>query len=202
MISTQNDATKPKRKTPTERQIEELTQLNDDDLVETALDSIFALNRRAKKLRDTRKEYRRASFADSLEFEISAIYTTKDRFLAALALAGRAKVSVYELTRTAGYSCCNRSWWGSSAKCRRCGGEGSPKIETKKWYLVDCGGHYRFHQPQVPDEVAALATPMEPHDPTQPQREIPEIDLTIEAQKTCVRIATERLKTAMSGKAA
>ena len=34
------------------------------------------------------------------------------------------------------------------------------------------------------------------------EREIPEIDLTIEAQKTCVRIATERLKTAMSGKAA
>ena len=39
------------------------------------------------------------------------------------------------------------------------------------WYVVDCGDGYRFHQPRVSDEVAAVAVEVEAHDPNQAQRE-------------------------------
>ncbi|HQP39535.1 MAG TPA: hypothetical protein PLI95_30335 [Polyangiaceae bacterium] len=209
--TTENTATiqsepkpKPRRKTPTQRQVEALTVLDDDALIAKALDAIFALNRRAKKIRDTRNEYRRASFSKALEHEMEAIYGLKDEFLAVMVLVGRAKVFVFEVERQDGWycACCGRYFYSSDPECFGCGCDAEPDMEVEDWYLVDCGGHYRFHQPQVPEQVAALATEIESHDPTQPQREIPEIDLTIEAQKTCVRIATERLKTATSGKAA
>ena len=202
--SIQQTPKKPKRKTPTQTQVEALALLENDPLIAKALDAMFALNRRAKKIRDTRNEYRRASFSKALEREMEAIYALKDDFLVAVVLAGRAKVFVFEVERQDGWhcECCGRYFYSSDPECFGCGCDAEPDMDVEDWYLIDCGGHYRFHQPDVTEQVAALATPMEPHDPTQPQREIPKIDLTIEAQKTCVRIATERLKTAMSGKAA
>jgi len=190
--ATESDATserepkaKSKRRSPTQKQVEALALLDDDALIAKALNAVFALNRRAKKIRDTRNEYRRASFAESLKWEMLEIYAIKDGLLNAMALAGRAEVYVFTVRKYVG-----------------CDINTSPVFETQAWYLIDCGGRYRFHQPKVTGEVAALAKPTEPHDPTQPQREIPDIDLTIEAQKTCVRMATERLKAAISAKAA
>jgi len=194
--STRTPRPKPKRKTPTERQVEALEALHDDALIARALDALFALNRRAKKIRDSRNEYRRASFATALGREIDAIYSLKDGFLEAMALSGRAKVYAFEHERPSGYECaeCEREWWGSDPECFGCGFDGDPIIEIEEWYLLDCGGHYRFHQPSASDAVAALAFPIPPHDPNQPQREIPRVGLTIEAQRVCVRMATERLR--------
>lgn len=192
-------ATKPRR-TPTQKQIEAITALADDQLVAKALTALHALNRRAKKIRDHRSEYRRASFAKALDEELERIYDLKDSLLEVLVLTGRATVSTFEIDPSQDdepceMSCgtCGRSWFGGDW-CYECQYEtGEPVPET--WYVIDCGNGYRFHQPEesVSEDVAELAVTIPPHDPTQPQREIPKIGLTIEAQKACVRLAIERL---------
>lgn len=200
--ATPKPAAKPRR-TPTQKQIEVLSSLDDEQLVAKALTALHALNRRAKKIRDHRAEYRRASFAKALEEELERIYDLKDSFLEVLVLTGRATVYTFEIDPSRDedpceMNCegCGRSWFGN-AWCYECDdASGEPVPET--WYVVDCGSGYRFHQPEesVSEEVADLAVKIPPHDPNQPQREIPKIGLTIEAQKTCVRLATERLAVA------
>ncbi len=195
--ATPKPAARPRR-TPTQKQIEVLASLDDDHLVEKALTALHALNRRAKEIRDRRNTYRRAGFSEKLELEKEAIYALKDDLLEALVLAGRATVGVFTSvveTREVRCDCCDRTWFGSTW-CYRCDDDtGEAVWDPQTWYVIDCGNGYRFHQPEesVSDDVADLAVKIEPHDPTQPQREIPKVGLTIEAQKACVRLAIERL---------
>lgn len=200
---TPKPAAKPRR-TPTQKQIEVLASLDEDHLVERALAALHALNRRAKEIRDRRNAYRRAGFSDKLELEKEDIYSLKDDLLEALVLAGRATVGVFTSvveTREVRCNCCDRTWFGSTW-CYRCDDDtGEAVWDPQTWYVIDCGSGYRFHQPEesVSEEVAELAVRIPPHDPTQLQRDIPKIGLTIEAQKACVRLAIERLAVACAG---
>lgn len=189
-----------KRKTPTQRQVEALAHLDQEQLIEKALQALHALNRRAKSKRDQRNEYRRSRFAKALDHQIDEIYALKDRFLDALLLSGRGKVFTFEVEGYEVYcQVCDRSWYGDDW-CYRCETEGERVPED--WYLVEAGS-YRFHQPDVSEEAAALATQIATHDPQQPAREIPSVTievqasrgkmkaakLTVEAQMACVRMA-------------
>lgn len=200
----EDETPKPKRtvkprRTPTHKQVEALAELADEDLIEAALAALHALNRRAKEIRDRKNTYRRASFADALEIEKLEIYALKDDLLEALTLAGRATVGTFTssaATKEVSCGTCNRTWFGGTW-CHRCAkNSGEPVIKAQTWYVIDCGDGYRFHQYKVSAAVAAKAVPIPPHDPTQPQREIPDVGLTIEAQKACVELAVERLAVA------
>ncbi len=203
----------PKRKTPTERQIEALRGLDTDQLTNKALQAMQALNRRAKAKRDNRNEYRRATFAKALEREIEEIYSVKDAFLDALVLAGRAKLCTFSVESTAPETychACDRTWFGGG-ECYGCGCEGEVLPDRNQWFVVEASG-YRFHQPSMCDAAAALAKAIPPHNPEQPAREIPEIvietasgkvaKLTISAQMECVRMATAELQQATKGRVA
>ena len=71
--------------------------------------------------------------------------------------------------------------------------------ELRRWYLVDCGSGYRFHQPSLDAELAARAVPIEPHDPTQEARTVPSVclpggrALDVGMQVKIVLSAAERL---------
>ena len=193
--STATKPAKKARRTPTQRQVAKLTTMTDEGIVVAALEAMHALNRRAKKVRDQRNTYRRATFARALDYEVEAIYSLKDAFLTAMVRAGRARVEVFSVTRHDGYECfsCGRTWGGSNDECFRCIASGIPIVAHDTWYVIDCGNGRRFHQPEVPRDVAAVAVAVEPHEPTQPAREIPTVGLTIEAQRECIRIAIQRL---------
>lgn len=187
-----------RRTTPTAKQTAMLLALGDDALAKRAVEALHALNRRAKEIRDRRNTYRRATFAKPLTDEMEAIYSLKDAFLEALVLANRASVSTFEIDRSLDNKpcereCdgCGRSWFGEDW-CHEC--QDASGVATREtWFVIDCGGGYRFHQPHVSDRVAARACPIPAHNPTQPQREIPKIGLTIEAQRRCIKMAIERL---------
>lgn len=156
------------RKTPTQKQLETLSELDTEDLLSRAVEAMHALNRRAKTKRDQAQEYRRASFSRAIQHELDSIYELKDRFLEACLRAGKATLTTFDLER-------------------------EPNMHTETWYVVAVGGH-RFHQPSVAVDLVAMATPEEPHDPTQPAREIPKVGLTIQAQRQCVELAIAKLK--------
>jgi hypothetical protein len=187
---------------PTERQVAELREMDDDALLDKALASMHALNRRAKEKRDRRRRYRQATFSSAVGDEIDAIYELKDRFLMVLVAAGHATVERFELkTRRGEMVCrtCGRSWSALSGDwCHECeseSGEAEEFEEVTEWYVVCCRDGIRFHQPgeSASAEIRAAARPTDAHDPNQPQREIPNVGLTIEAQHRCVELAIERL---------
>lgn len=194
----------PNRKSPTQRQVEALAQLDQDQLVGKALEALHALNRRAKSKRDQRNEYRRATFAKALDHQVEDIYALKDAFLDALVLGGRAQLYTFTVTtRSLETTCgCGRSWFGGG-QCYRCHDDGFQMPVEKRWFVVE-GEGYRFHQPSVSSAAATLAMPIPSHDPNQPAREIPAVTvevqaslgkskLTIDAQMACVRMATAAL---------
>lgn len=182
----------------TDKQTVRLGQLPTNDLTARAVEAMHALNRRAKVLRDRRNEHVRASAGRPRRDDIDAIYALKDGFLDAMVRAGRAtlytfdiEVDVERAPQTC--TCCHRTWFGDDY-CHGCddytGDVDVPTTEIETWYIVDCGSGYRFHQPDVAADLRERAIPIEPHDPQQPQREIPKIGLTIAAQKACVEMAT------------
>ena len=184
-----------KRRTPTEKQMEALSKLDDEALIEKATEAMHALNRRAKKLRDTAHTYYRASFAKAVKFEKELIYGLKDLFLVALAEAGAATLYTFVVEEPGGMKCdCGHSWYGHSDECFACGGDGNPVVIDRRWFIVE-RGQYRFHAPRLPERFVGQAIEIEPHDPSQPTREIPEIDLTVNAQFGAVKMAIERLRT-------
>lgn len=192
---------KPKRRTPTQNQIEKLMQLNSTELLLRAAESLSCLNRRAKEKRDRLRAFRGCSFAYSIESEIAEIYSLKTRFLDVTVQAGLAKVSCWEVQPAWGQcSCpkCGKTWHGGPGqKCRKCGTEGIlTPFPAETWYMVECCG-YRFHQPPrtATDAIRLAAVPTtESHDPYQEAREIPDVGLTIEAQFACVELAIERIE--------
>lgn len=195
------------RKTPTERQIQALMQMPTTALVDKPLEAMHALNRRAKTKRDQRNQYRRATFGKAREHQVDDIYALKDKFLDVLVLRGRAQIYTFTIRSQSPETLCpscGRSWWGGG-DCFCCGDSGVPLLIEHEWFLVESGG-YRFHQPSVSPEAACLATPMEAHNPEQPAREIPVVEVTVEsrgggkvtkatigAQMECVKLATARL---------
>ena len=197
-------APKKKRRRPTDVQRDVLRKLSTDDLVAKALEALHALNRRAKEIRDRQRQYRRASFAAALGEQIEDIYAAKTRFLGVLVRAQRATVETFteKTERSGGWYCpaCDREWGGWDSACYRCGCLGDPQASEgdDTWYIVQAGG-FRFHQPgdTATQAMRKAAKPITPHDPTQPQREIPDVGLTIEAQFAAVRMATRRLKRAV-----
>ena len=197
-------APKKKRRRPTDVQRDVLRKLSTDDLVAKALEALHALNRRAKEIRDRQRQYRRASFAAALGEQIEDIYAVKTRYLNALVQAQRATVETFteRIDRVGGWYCpaCDREWGGWDSACYRCGCLGDPQASEgdDTWYIVQAGG-FRFHQPgdTATQAMRKAAKPITPHDPTQPQREIPNVGLTIEAQFAAVRLATRRLKRAL-----
>lgn len=120
-METQSTTTTPKRLTPTQRQIAKLSQMSPDELISKATEALRCLNRRAKKIRDDRSEYRRASFSTTLALQIAKIYNIKNKYLAAMIRAGRA--SVYTFEREANgmvCTCCGKTWGGDSEYCYTC----------------------------------------------------------------------------------
>jgi hypothetical protein len=161
--------------------------------MELALKSMHSLNRRAKKYRDNRNEYRRAKFAEAITEEIAEIYQLKDAFLESIVKEGSAKVE-YFLSEEGvqEWTCdCGNTWAGTNNECYCCGDYGH--TDGKIWYIIKCG-EYSFHTPQVSKIINEKATEIEPHDPTQPQKEILKIGLTIAAQKACVKLLVERFR--------
>lgn len=190
----------PKRRiTPTQKQVAALEALSTDALISRALEALRALNRRAKEKRDRANEYRRSRFAVYVRDEINEIYGLKTAFLNALVVAGLTKVESWSVEREPSeWYCdyCEKHWYGrGNDECFGCGGSGEPMNGgPETWVIVDCRG-FRFHQPpsEVTAAMLAAATPVEPHDPTQPQREIPDVGLTVAAQVACVQMAAARL---------
>ena len=192
------------------RELESLEKGHNDVLIARALDCMHALNRYAKQIRSKAnlERWEGQTFwlhgrfgpaASDYRFSSlqSKIYALKDRLLTALVLTDRASVGVFEHTRTTReHYCpdCGRSWVGDS-QCYECRiASGVPTRETTRFYLVDCGHGYRFHQPGVCEQVARRVLPIEPHDPTQPVREVPDVGLSVEGQIRCVQLAVERLE--------
>jgi len=172
---------------PTDRQVAALRDLPDDELLDKALASLHALNRRAKEKRDRCNKYWRATFADAVTAEIDEIYELKSRFLAALVEAELASVATFQ----------NETW----DLIRRDDGIGDEHAFVETWHIVSCRG-YAFHVPPLSatDTMRKVATPGDPHDPFQPQREIPDVGLTIEAQQQCVELAIDRLRASASSR--
>ena len=195
---------KVKKMSPTARQVDALSRLPDEALCTKAVECLHSLNRRAKEKRDRVRKYRRTSFADEVDREIEAIYSLKTEFLQAAVEAEHAEVFTFDRAgprRLPEWDCgeCERSWRGEDGTCFRCDSfgdvvdDGRPVIET--WYVVQVGDH-RFHQPKDEASAAmrAIAQPTTPHDPAQPQRKIPKVDLTLEAQRRCIAMASQRLR--------
>lgn len=202
-IETPNPKSK-KRRTPTEKQIENLLTLDTEALIAKSLEALHALNRRAKTKRDqanalndySHRWAARRHIQQAIRDEMEAIYGLKNRLLLSLLRGGRAKLYSYEMNRQTGWYChsCDREWWGWDGDCYGCGMEGAPITAAECWFIVEAGG-FRFHQPEdtIPKDVEALAQPTEPHDPNQEAREIPNVGLTIAAQHRCIELAIERL---------
>ncbi|MBN4054918.1 hypothetical protein JYT15_00255 [Acidimicrobium ferrooxidans] len=186
---------------PTEKQIAVLSAANDEGVIRTALTALHSLNRRAKEKRDRAERYRGATFSDKVREEIEGIYQLKDRFLEALVMAGRARA----------YWFTNRREWSSwycpgcgkglppSSECYDCrceAVEDEPLIEVERWHLIECCG-YRWHMPRACETIRRVAEKTEAHNPDQPQREIPNCGLTIEAQHKVIKMATTRLQASM-----
>lgn len=199
LASTTNTNAPRKRKTPTEKQIEAMQAMSLEQLYPLSLDSLRALNRRAKAYRDNANDYQGATFTRALRSKIDEIYALKNRFLEASIRAGKATLETFEVVDDYSWFCeCGHEWFGHGDECFRC--EGAGYNHVRDWFVVDCGDGYRFHQPDMPDDLAELAVEIEPHDPTQPAKEIPLIEapvagrpLTIAAQHWCIELAIARL---------
>lgn len=101
--------------------------------------------------------------------ETERIYALKDAFLDALVAAGRATAARFRVE--------------------------PPAEEAQDWYLVTAKD-YSFH---VPGDVAgpavrAAAVEVEPHDPYQEAREVPETGLTLEEELAALERAVECLR--------
>jgi hypothetical protein len=164
--------------------IDEIPRLDDNEVVARALLAMHALNRLAKHLRGVGESNR-------------GIYVLKDEFLLEMVLSGRATVGRFQHhgpTNEVYCTDCDRSWYGDTY-CNACDDDtGEPVCRDSTWYLVDCGGIYRFHQPKVDPQVAAVSREIPAHDPNQPVREIPRVGLGRVGQQAYVREATRRLR--------
>ena len=197
MITAQLTTPKKKRISPTEREVSAAALLGDEALLALSVRALHALNRRAKEKRDRadsiRWSRRMSAVIDAIRSEIDSIYTLKTAFLDRVVRSGVARVEAIDVeSRRVTCHGCGRSWVGDSWCHACCDDTGEHDSDT--WYIVECQGH-RFHQP--PSEATAamrsIAQPGEPHDPTQPARETPDVGLTIEAQYAVVRMMRDRL---------
>ncbi len=189
----------------TSKQIAKLQSLGREKLILTAIEALHALNRRAKKCRDNNQVSKK-----------DEIYRLKDRFLDAAIRAGIATIETFEVPGSKYYRfccpLCEREWNGPQFRerelndvshCRGCDCydnevEGELQQNIDRWYVIACLG-YRFHQPRIALDLQVQAISCEPHDPNQPQREIPICGLTIEAQRRCVELAIACLTPEGSG---
>lgn len=110
------------------------------------------------------------------------IYMAKDRLVFPLLRRGGGRLYRFEHPGGLGY-CCGRGPIRTGEDCWACGLEVSGRPET--WCVaqfVDSDRVYRWHVPpwKVTPELLALAERTEPHDPTQPMREVPPLDLELE----------------------
>lgn len=189
---------------PTDRQVAALAALSDDDLFRHSREAMRALNRRAKEKRDRARQYRRCSFSGRVAEELALIYELKNEYLDAVVWQGLATVERFAVVRenqTYECHCCGRTWGARNgdAWCRDCAsntGALLSEASASEWFVVDCGDGFRFHQPAAfaTGAMRSQAIDVEPHEPTQPRREIPNIGLTIEAQLRCVELMIERLE--------
>jgi hypothetical protein len=179
--------------------------LGTEPLLDLALRCLHALNRKAKHLRGLAWQYTDPTgecHVSAGRLTQTSIYAVKDAFLEALLRAGRARAETFTVTRASRRMYCDgcgREWVGDS-RCYECQDDsGSPLLETQRWFIIE-SGTYRFHCRWLDDELAALATPCEPHDPDQPTREVPDVRLASEGeplaevvQMHAVRVATARI---------
>jgi len=176
-----------KRRTPTERQIEVLPALSDDDLLERAVHAMHALNRRAKYDRERAwmaSRWRRGSYRaqamrlDALE-RCDKIYQIKNEFLLEVVKAKRHE-TIETFTYRPEHDC-----------------------DEERWFVVGVRG-CRFHQPgrSAPAAWTRTANVVPSHVPDQPAREIPKVNLTIGAQLACVQMWIERMRRARADRQA
>ncbi|WP_236604021.1 hypothetical protein [Sandaracinus amylolyticus] len=154
------------------------------DPIAAGLRALHSLNRAAKHQR----------------FNNFEIYERKDRLLLGIVVSGGSQVYSYDWT-AAGYerSCACGQQWNSRYDdlCRACGAHVAASALVERWYIVS-SGPYRFHvAPRALWELRAqcekIATPIEPHDPSQPPREIPDGDIPSSLRLDAIDLAIEAL---------
>ena len=174
--------------------IDDVVQLPLDEHLRLALECLHAANRAAKHAAHAHERFR--------------IYGAKDALLAAMIRSNRAAVATFEIEQASRRQICvecGHEWVGDSY-CYSCDDHtGEAGRERRRWYLVDCGSGYRFHQPNLDPALAARAVPIEPHDPTQEPRAVPSVrlgagrTLDLEMQVKVVLSAAERLAAEWNG---
>lgn len=179
----------------TESQIEELIDMDDEELIENALVTVQALDKRTEQMSRRKKVSRRQAW------ECIYIRDMRDAFLEELVVAGRANVYQVDIYPPAnGEPCyqrcseCDRTWYGSSW-CLRCAWDYGCPIPTAG-YRIDCGNGIRFDLSILPGDISFYVDEGPAQDPAEPPGEIPRVGLTIAAQKFCVGHAIERLEEA------
>ena len=183
-----------KRITPTEKQIQLLSELTDDQLFDQAVEAMRALNIRAKKVRDQRNQYIRSSkYSYLYEKQLENIYSLKNKFLELLLRANKAELKFFDVVEEEYLFTCN-CWRGSRYEeyCQECGRQKQLVEETVRWYLV-VYKNYSFHQPEMIWDLAEKAEKILEHDPYQEAKPIPQIGLTIAAQTKCIEMAMSKL---------
>lgn len=201
-----SEAERVEREQRCQAELARCEQMGDLNLTAYALKCMHALNRAAK----------------SLPYGRDQIYALKKGLLEALVLAEQATVGKYQISRTTGYyhycDCAEydepareTGWYSrhENSTCHRCGEGscGSQATSTETWYLIRCGpalGGYGFHQPgagcgkltpsaSLLEAYDAVANPIEAHDPTNPNREVPDLGIDTGTQIKIVEMLARRL---------
>lgn len=150
---------------PTDKQIQNLQKLTNDELLQKSLECMHSLNRRAKEKRDRYNYYKIATFSNAIQEEINDIYSLKTEYLDTLVSENLATVERFDYDDTIWYivSCLGYTF------------------------------HQPLYTKEPMPFIIADALPGKAHNPTQQQKEIPETGLTIEAQHRCVEMMIERI---------
>ncbi len=163
-------------------EVDAINVLSDEIILRRATYYLHALNRAAKHVRGT--------------VEAKRIYAAKDLYLTALVRARKATLGSFQREQeSSSHTCrnCSNQWYGSD-HCYNCDDNtGCAELELVTWYVVDCGGGCRFHQPRVAFDLQHLATPIVPHNPNQPERRIPFVSVGRRAQLRLVERAAALL---------
>lgn len=142
--------------------------LGEEARISRALEVLHTINRLAKRTRGSAER----------------IYAAKDRLVFALLHRGDGQVFSFSHPSRLGY-CCDRGPIRSGENCWTCGSTVFGDDETWCIAQFEAAGRetYRWHIPpwKVTQALLLRAVPTEAHNPTQPEREAPEVGLELEA---------------------
>ena len=132
----------------------------------------------------------------------SVTYVLKNELLDLIVQHGKAtrvEISEHVRHRSVEWMCsCGRSWFGRNGGYHACHEDADSledPTETIESAVVQVG-LYRWHQPghAITAAMRAVAVPGASHDPAQPARSVPNIDLPIEVQQQIVALLIAQLR--------